>query len=164
MERLQRLTHEHDTVKKNLTGKLFQLQGHFQTCHILDLTHFNSDYFWWMTDESEMFLSSFITEKCCGVKSCNKVQHMSPQPPGEKNSKWRIVASVWFKLLNFRVPAAPRLHVNSYLLHLIEVFAVISSKPPTKMTHVQNVKKAGSNMEDSAIISPPINQPGKKAK
>ncbi|XP_049458954.1 immune-related, lectin-like receptor 4 isoform X1 [Epinephelus fuscoguttatus] len=44
MERLQRLTHEHDTVKKNLT------------------------------------------EKCCGVKSCNKVQHMSPQPPGEKNT------------------------------------------------------------------------------
>lgn len=49
--------------------------------------------------------------------------------------------------------------MNSDFFHLTEVVAVISSK----MILVINVKKAGSNMEESAITSPSVNHPGNRA-
>lgn len=59
-----------------------------------------------------------------------------------------------FKLFHLKVPAVSKSHVNinSNLLHLTQVFAVISSK----VSNVWTVKKAGSKMEHGAIISPPI--------
>lgn len=61
-------------------------------------------------------------------------------------------------LFHLKVPAVSKSHgnIHSDLLHLTQVCAVISSK----VSDVWNVKRAGSEMEHGAIISPAIHQPG----
>ena len=78
----------------------------------------------------------------------------------DKRNSEGLTDCLRFKLFTSKLQLLPNhTNVNCDLLHLIDVFAVIS----LKMSHVRNVKKAGSFTEGSAIISPPTVCPGNAA-